>query len=310
MKCTKDVSAFLRGALCSHSYFSAMRGDPIGSGLMDRLLKRDAVVLTTILFQMHAVNVEKQWEEADEFKSALSGGGGGGSWALAEGLFIGAAEFSRSFHRLVRKYISSADAYVKACQALRFGAFGQSSQSQESPPAQLSAEDIDLESIVDEALEFFSEAHPEASGGDEPLTTAQKVELLRLSCRNNRRFVQNFKEKQAEYTQRVVLQMVRLLQYHFKYFKTYISDILSIFYESSVAMLETKINDSLGGVEGANSPADEVVAAEARHAARRSAAQAATEDSHLPRKLFRATKFASEAEKLAYGLFHASKLQL
>lgn len=310
MKCTEEVSAFLWGELCSHSYFSAMRGDPIGSGLMDRLLKRDAVVLTTILFQMHAVNVEKQWEEADELKSALSGGGGGGSWALAEGLFIGAAEFSRSFHRVVRKYISSANAYVKACQALRSSAFDHSSQTRESPPAQLPTEDIDLESIVDEALEFFSEAHPEASGGDEPLTTAQKVELLRRSCTNNRRFVQNFKEKQAEYTQRVVLQMVRLLQYHFKYFKTYISDILSIFYESSVAMLETKINDSLGGAEGANSPADEVVAAEARHAARRSAAQAATEDSHLPRKLFRATKFASEAEKLAYGLFTASKLQL
>ncbi|CDJ47884.1 hypothetical protein EBH_0018220 [Eimeria brunetti] len=286
--------------------FRGMSGDPIGQGLIDRLFKREAVVLTTILFQMHAVDVEQQYTEAEEIKSALSGGGG--SWALAEGLFIGGAEFGRAFFRLVRKYRKSATAYVQACQALMNGSLGVPREPTESSPLNASppsSGDASVEALVEDALEFFERAHPEESGGDEPLTTAQKVALLQQSCRRNRRFVEKYEKEHYGYTKRVIVQMVGVLQYYFKYFKPYISDILSIFYESAIAMLETKVNDA-AVAEGSNSPADEMVAAEARHAARRSAAQSATEESQLPRKLFRAPKFADEATKLANGFFTAT----
>ncbi|CDI87730.1 hypothetical protein, conserved [Eimeria praecox] len=282
-----------------------MRGDPIGQGLMNRLFKREAVVLTTILFQMHAVDVKQQYAEAEEIKSALSGAGG--SWALAEGLFIGGAEFGRAFFDLVRKYRRSAEAYVQACEALQNGSLGRNGGRQEnvgaSPQNKSSSVDPNVETLIDNALEFFEEAHPELSGGDEPLTTEQKLKLLMQSCRKNRRFVETYEKKQYYYIKRVIIQMVTVLQYYFKYFRSYISDILSIFYESAVAMLETKVTESVGAAEGSNSPADEMVASEARHAARRSAAQSATEESQLPRKLFRAPKFAEEATKLAKGFF-------
>ncbi|CDJ57471.1 hypothetical protein, conserved [Eimeria maxima] len=307
----KGIFAMLIGIICKTRVIQAavgMRGDPVGQGLMDRLFKREAVVLTTILFQMHAVDVESQYREAEEIKSALSGPGG--SWALAEGLFVGGAEFGRAFVNLVRKYRKSAAAYVQACEALKSGSFESANDQQDNPENtsqdRFASAGAHVEKLIGDALEFFDMAHPEASGGDDPLTTEQKVNMLRRSCRKNRRFVETYEKDHLEYTKRVIVQMVRVLQYYFKYFKSYIADILSIFYESAIAMLEAKINDSLGAAEGSNSPADEMVASEARHAARKSAAQSATDESTLPRKLFRAPKFAEEATNLANGLYEAA----
>ncbi|KAL8441612.1 hypothetical protein Emag_007013 [Eimeria magna] len=283
-----------------------MRGDPVGQGLMDRLIRREAVVLITILFQLHAVDVGKQYKEADNIKSALSGGDG--AWAMSEGLFLGGTEFGRAFHKIVKRYMKSAAAYVQACEELS-----------EAPLHQVKAEDGTGEAgaapqqhdgvlsneIVDLALEFFTEAHPEESGDAEPLTPEQKLNVLRNSCKKNAKFVASFKSRKLFFVQRLVQQMVRLLQYYFKYFKGYISDLLAIFYETALAMLDTKINESISAAEGVNSPVEEMAAAEARSSARRHAAQSAIEDRHLPRKLFRATKFADESQKLATGFFEA-----
>ncbi|CDJ36618.1 uncharacterized protein EMH_0092040 [Eimeria mitis] len=300
-----------RGFQMFRSKTIAMRGDPVGQGVIDRLFKREAVVLTTILFQMHAVDVQQQYTEAEEIKSALSGAGG--SWALAEGLFIGGAEFGRAFFSLVRRYRKSAMAYVQACEALKSGSLDRATEppteNAEGAPQERPAADASVENLLEDALEFFDNAHPEASGGDEALTTVQKMKLLAQSCRKNRRFVETYEKRHYDYTKRLIIQMVRVLKYYFKYFKSYIADILSIFYESAIVMLETKINDSVGAAEGSNSPADEMVAAEARHAARRSAAQSATDETQLPRKLFRVPKFAEEATRLANGFFEASKCQ-
>ncbi|OEH77475.1 hypothetical protein cyc_02950 [Cyclospora cayetanensis] len=286
----------------------AMRGDPIGRGLMDRMFKREAVVLTTILFQLHAVNVEEQYEHADNIKTALSGSGG--SWSLAEGLFIGAAEFARAFHSLVIQYTRSADAYVKICKHIENEAHKKDVElqdfSEEGTGDYIPAESRTMQNLADEALEFFPEAHPEASGADEPLNTLQKLELLNKSCRKNSGFVAGYTTRKLYYVKRVIGHMVRVLQYYFKYFKSYIADILSIFYETALAMLETKINDSLGTPEGVTTQAEEMAAAEARHAARKSAAQSAIEDSQLPRKIFRAMKFAKESQNLAHGFYKAA----
>ncbi|KAL8435471.1 hypothetical protein ACSSS7_002478 [Eimeria intestinalis] len=283
-----------------------MRGDPVGQGLMDRLIRREAVVLITILFQLHAVDVKKQYDEAENISSALSGGSG--AWAVSEGLFLGGSEFGRAFHKIVKKYLKSAAAYVQACEEL--GA---------APLSQVKVEDGMEEAgehhqqvgplpndLVDVALEFFTEAHPEESGEAEPLTAEQKLNLLRKSCKKNTRFVAEYNAKKMFFVQRLIQQMVRLLQYYFKYFKGYISDLLAIFYETALAMLDTKINESITAAEGVNSPAEEMAAAEVRSAARRSAAQSAIEERHLPRKLYRATKFADESQKLATGFFEAA----
>ena len=293
---------------CAFVSVLGMWGDPIGQGLIDRLFKRDAVVFTTILFQMYAVDVDQQYTEAEEIKNALSGAGG--SWAFAEGLFVGAAEFGRAFFGLLIKYRKSAKAYVQACEALKSGNVENSTEDPENPngssPSIPVSADTSVDKLLEDALEFFEWAHPEASGGDEPLTTEQKVKMLQKSCKRNNRFVATYEKAHYEYTKRVIFQMIRVLKYFFKYFKSYIADILSIFYESALAMLETKLNETVGAAEGSNSPADEMVASEARQAARRNAAQAATEESQLPRKLFRAPKFAEEATRLANGLYAAS----
>ncbi|CDJ29800.1 LOW QUALITY PROTEIN: uncharacterized protein EMH_0052810 [Eimeria mitis] len=265
-----------RGFQMFRSKTIAMRGDPVGQGVIDRLFKREAVVLTTILFQMHAVDVQQQYTEAEEIKSALSGAGG--SWALAEALKSGSLD--------------------RATEP--------APENAEGAPQERPAADASVENLLEDALEFFDNAHPEASGGDEALTTVQKMKLLAQSCRKNRRFVETYEKRHYDYTKRLIIQMVRVLKYYFKYFKSYIADILSIFYESAIVMLETKINDSVGAAEGSNSPADEMVAAEARHAARRSAAQSATDETQLPRKLFRVPKFAEEATRLANGFFEAT----
>ncbi|XP_026191273.1 uncharacterized protein LOC34619717 [Cyclospora cayetanensis] len=307
----KGIFALLIGVVCKTRIIQAavtMRGDPIGRGLMDRMFKREAVVLTTILFQLHAVNVEEQYEHADNIKTALSGSGG--SWSLAEGLFIGAAEFARAFHSLVIQYTRSADAYVKICKHIENEAHKKDVElqdfSEEGTGDYIPAESRTMQNLADEALEFFPEAHPEASGADEPLNTLQKLELLNKSCRKNSGFVAGYTTRKLYYVKRVIGHMVRVLQYYFKYFKSYIADILSIFYETALAMLETKINDSLGTPEGVTTQAEEMAAAEARHAARKSAAQSAIEDSQLPRKIFRAMKFAKESQNLAHGFYKAA----
>ncbi|KAL8454435.1 hypothetical protein Emed_000156 [Eimeria media] len=283
-----------------------MRGDPVGQGLMDRLIRRDAVVLITILFQLHAVNVEKQYKEADSIKNALSGGNG--AWAMSEGLFLGGAEFGRAFHKLVKRYMKSAAAYVQACEELngdplRHVKAEDGTGETEGAPQQ--HDEVLPQELVDLALEFFTEAHPEESGDADPLTPEQKLNILRKSCKKNTKFVATYNAKKLFFVQRLVQQMVRLLQYYFKYFKSYISDLLAIFYETALAMLDTKINESISSAEGVNSPAEEMAAAEARSSARRNAAQSAIEDRHLPRKLYRATKFGDESQKLATGFFEA-----
>lgn len=283
-----------------------MWGDPIGQGLIDRLFKRGGVALTATLFQLYAVDVDQQYTEAEEIKSALSGAGG--SWGFAEGLFIGAAEFGRAFFGLVTRYRKSAKAYVQACEALQSGNLENFTEDPENPEdssqSKPASGDTNVDKLLEDALEFFEWAHPETSGGEEPLTTGQKMKMLGRSCRRNKRFVRTYNNNHYEYTKRIISQMVRVLQYYFKYFKSYIADILSIFYESAIAMLETKLNET-GAIEGSNSPADEMLASEARQAARRNAAQSATDESQLPRKLFRVPKFAQEATRLANGLYSA-----
>lgn len=264
------------------------------------MMKREAVVLISILFQLHAIEVEKQYREADDIQNALLGPSG--SWAVAEGLFIGAAEFARAFYGLVRKYRESAKAYVRVCQALQ--------PLRAEDPQRRTDTPENPNGLLDSALEFFPEAHPETSGGDPPLEYKQKQDFLKRSCKKNARFVSTYHSRELYYVQNVIQQMVRILQFYFKYFKLYISEILSIFYETALAMLETKINDSIGAAEGINSPAEDMAAAEARFAARKSASQSALEDGQLPRKLFRATRFAEESQRLASGFFEAGKLLL
>ncbi|KAL8269663.1 hypothetical protein Esti_006418 [Eimeria stiedai] len=284
-----------------------MRGDPVGQAVLDRLIRREAVVLITILFQLHAVDVGKQYRDADNVTNALSGGNG--AWSMSEGLFLGGAEFGRAFHRIVKRYLKSAAAYVQACEELSGASLnqvkvedgrGKSGEASHQHDAVLPSELVDL------ALEFFTEAHPEESGDADPLTLEQKLDVLRKSCRKNTKFVVSYNARKMFFVQRLVQQMVRLLQYYFKYFKGYISEQLAIFYETALAMLDTKINESISAAEGVNSPAEEMAAAEARSSARRSAAQSAIEDRHLPRKLYRATKFADESQQLATGFFQAA----
>ncbi|KAL8426366.1 hypothetical protein Efla_002984 [Eimeria flavescens] len=291
----------LRAIQAFKSRTIAMRGDPVGQGLVSMMMKREAVVLITILFQLHAVDVKKQYEEAENIKSALAGGTG--AWAVAEGLFIGASEFGRAFHALVNRYINSATAYVKVCEGISGGiptSVQAGAEGAEAPDG------LPSEELVDAALEFFPEAHPEESGEEEPLTFEQKLGFLQRSCKKNAGFVSNFNTRKLFYVQRAIQQMVRLLRYYFKYFKSYISELLAVFYETALAMLDRKINENLSAAEGVNSPAEEMAAAEARATARRSAAQSAIEDRQIPRKLFRATKFAEESQELSTGFFEAA----
>lgn len=290
-----------------------MRGDPIGRGFMDRFLYREAVVLITILFQMHAVDIEEHRKKATRIEGALLAGTG--AWALSEGLFVGASEFGRAFKNLVHDYTKSATAYVEACEKLKAEVEvdtlrdSDKSQSFDEGNKRVSAGASDRRPVspelLEDALKYLEEANRDPSSEEATLTYTEKLLILNKSCNKNSKFLSSFPSSQLQFTQRLIAQMVRVLRFSYRYFKTYIADILSIFYETAKAMLEADVANVVESGVPQSSPGEAIAVAQSNAAVRRATAQSNLDDSSLPRKIFRRPRFAKESEKLAYGFFES-----
>lgn len=109
-----DMSHFSR-AVCCAGPFSAVRGDPVASPLVQDLLRRLSPAMITLLFQLYAVDVRDITEKGKLASEALAAGTA--SWNYADGLWIGAFDFGRAFINTIRTYKQRAEAFVGYCES-------------------------------------------------------------------------------------------------------------------------------------------------------------------------------------------------
>ena len=107
----KTLHMFFRvNLLCS-----AVRGDPVAWPLLQDLLRNASPAMITLLFQLYAVNVRDITQKGKRVTQALAAGSA--SWNYADGLWVGAFDFSRAFIDTIRSYKQGAEAFVGYCES-------------------------------------------------------------------------------------------------------------------------------------------------------------------------------------------------
>ena len=72
--------------------------------------------MITQLFQLYAINIEDITKKGKRVSQALAAGSA--SWNYADGLWIGAVDFSRTFFEQTVTYKTRAKAFVEFCESL------------------------------------------------------------------------------------------------------------------------------------------------------------------------------------------------
>lgn len=131
--------------------------------------------------------------------------------------------------------------------------------------------------------------------------------FMYAQCRRHRKFVQSFRRDPLKHIQTVVGQMVKILEYDYKFFKSYVGEVMSIFYETAYVLLNADITNVLSEKLPLESAGDQIQAAMANFQRYREAAAEAGKTS-LPRKMFREPWFVESGTSLAHGFFQSGTI--
>lgn len=125
-----------------------------------------------------------------------------------------------------------------------------------------------------------------------------------FQCKKHRRFLQKHREDPFRGVQTWIEQMIKVLQYDFRYFQNYIGDMLSIFYETAYALLEADIANVVSETMPADTMKNNLQAAMHRYVQSKRATSA-IEAASIPRAFFRRPWFVKASKDLASGFFQA-----
>ncbi|KAL8428125.1 hypothetical protein Efla_005828 [Eimeria flavescens] len=277
----------LRGVRILMRRFS-VRNDPVGWPLIRDLLRSGSAKLTTILFQLYAVDVEDITKRGKSVSNALAAGSA--AWNFADGLWVGAADFGGAFLGIVRQYQQRVKALSLYCEY-------QVSDFSQAPRLCSSA---GLLVCCDSSLLKWSSFAPWR-----PITRIVGCLLFCSQCRIHKGFLQSYKKDPAPHVQKLVGQIIKVLKYDYKYFKRYVGEMLAIFYETAYVVLNADVANVLKEKLSADTLGDQISTAMARQQLYHEAS-ADLHKSILARKFFREPWFRQSGEKLAHGFFHTA----
>ncbi|PFH33726.1 rhoptry neck protein RON3 [Besnoitia besnoiti] len=244
-----------------------LRKDITGQLLLEDMVKGWGAVMITLLFQLHAVNIDSITRRGENVESALPAGPG--VWALADGLFLGVKDFAQVFKDYVQRYLHLSISIYTYCM--------------EERPA------------------YFSEAElADFYNGENPQVPARE-RLLRW-CEKNRGYLAELERNHVGMTENFVAHMVKTLKMDFKYFEGYLSNIMSMFYEYTFSILESDIVSAINANQGRVSYQVELEAV----LRRRQQATPPPRDADMPRAMFRKPWMKVAVRELAHGFFHAA----
>ncbi|CDJ38129.1 hypothetical protein, conserved [Eimeria tenella] len=286
----------------------AVRGDPVASPLVQDLLRRSSPAMITLLFQLYAVDVRDITEKGKLASEALAAGTA--SWNYADGLWIGAFDFGRAFINTVRTYKQRAEAFVGYCES-------RAMETRPRTPEEQAMLDLGQEAGAFGTTNDLSSGFQEVPSTEElmnafdaiaPGVSVEPEEAKRRldsACRKNRRFVVSFRADPMRYVQSLVNQTVKILKYDFKFFQSYIGEMMSIFYDTAYLLLNADVANVLNEKLPLDSVGEQVQAAIGRFQMHREAALEASKTS-LPRKMFREPWLVKSARDLAHGFFESA----
>ena len=126
-----------------------------------------------------------------------------------------------------------------------------------------------------------------------------------VQCRKYKKFVTSFREEPLKHVHSVVIQAVKILKYDYKFFQSYVGEMMSIFYDSAFVLLNADVANVLSEKLPLESMGDRIQAAMASFQRYREAA-AESSKTALPRKMFREPWFIKSGRALAHGFFESS----
>lgn len=94
-----------------------MRADVVGRKLIEDLMSGSGAVMITLLFQLHAVNIDAITRRGEAVESALPAGPG--VWALSDGLYVGLRDFGGVFKAYFDRYATLSSGIVYYCNQVR-----------------------------------------------------------------------------------------------------------------------------------------------------------------------------------------------
>ncbi|CDJ48117.1 hypothetical protein, conserved [Eimeria brunetti] len=268
----------------------AVRGDPVAWPILQDLLRNASPAMITLLFQLYAVDVQGITQKGKLVAQALAAGSA--SWNYADGLWVGAFDFGRAFFNTIRSYKSGAEAFVGYCE----------SKAMESQPA-APEEQAMIDLISDESTaagsdagtnESISESEGPGDASEEPpredimaafkaiapdaqVPPGEARTRLDAACRKYRKFVTSYRKDPVKHVESVAKQVVKVLKYDYKFFQSYVGEMMSVFYDTAYVLLNADVANVLNEKLPLESAGDQIQTAMAafqryREAAAESAA--------------------------------------
>ncbi|KAL8451645.1 hypothetical protein Emed_001807 [Eimeria media] len=303
----------------------AVRSDPVAWPLVRDLLFSGSPKMITLLFQLYAVDVEDITKSGKRVTSALAAGTG--AWNYADGLWIGATDFGQAFNEVVQTYQHRVEALARYCEHEA----SNTSSAEEQPASlleKLADEDESTEDTTEGGTpwETASENTPSPPTSEEYVDASDDMDLkealeailpgaqmpreeaqrrLSRSCKKNKSFLASYKRRPDRHVKQLVLQMVKILKYDYKFFSYYIGEMLAIFYEAAHALLNADVANVLNEKVAADTLGEQIGSAVLRSHKYQEVSMELGKSS-IPRKMFREPWLKAAARNLADGFFHGA----
>ncbi|KAL8275228.1 hypothetical protein Esti_000812 [Eimeria stiedai] len=295
----------------------AVRNDPVAWPLVRDLLFSGSPKMITLLFQLYAVDVEDITKSGKRVSSALAAGSG--AWNFADGLWVGATDFGQAFNEVVGTYRNRVAALVRYCEhevSNYIDAFDDAELrgALEAIVSWALEQDIKLEKERrklkkgDNAAEANSQFLMHCLVLQAPGSRMSEEEARRRlsrSCEKNNNFLKSYRRKPENHVRQLVLQMVKILKYDYKFFAHYIGEMLSIFYEAAHALLNADVANVIDEKLAADTLGAQIGEA-VLQAHKYQEVSMELGKSAIPRRMFRDPWLKIAARNLAYGFFHSA----